>query len=188
MSHDFTRPPGEVGVLWSYWGEMRLQLCFESKTRPDFSFTPSVWGPHRKDWLDFGPVVSRQSWFMTVWNLGFISELQSQVIRSNPIVVEALHAGVCSAAKMEYLCIGFFHSLGRLCHRSSFFILRASHVLAAQLRLKKMPVVNALSSLLIQTDTTGHNGCFPFVWEVSVGAIMYEQLCLLWNIDSLFFL
>ena len=30
------------------------------------------------------------------------------------------------------------------------------------------------------------NGCFPVVREVSVGAIMYEQLCLLWNIDSSF--
>lgn len=57
-----------------------------------------------------------------------------------------------------------------------FFTLRASRVLAAQLSLKKTTVVNALSSLLIQTDTTGR-------WnrtDVSplYGKALWEQLCM----------
>lgn len=73
----------------------------EDPSSSSSSFTPSSVRVHysqhspangsRKGWLDFSLVLSRWSWFMTVWNLGIISELWSQVISSRPIVVEALH-------------------------------------------------------------------------------------------------
>lgn len=105
-----------------------------------FIFTPScVWSyPSQSLPCRWKPRSLIRFWlcyFQTIMIYDISSELCSQVISSLPIVVEDLHAGVCSNG---IFVDQFGHLIGKT--------LRASHVLATQLRLKTKTTVITLKS------------------------------------------
>lgn len=195
----------KVSLSRSQWGELRWE-----KTRPKIStpfyLIPAVlqsqpirWPCHSPakgsqiDWWDFGPVVFRQSWFVTVQNLGIISEvcfkLWAQIQswwRTFTVEFEVVLkwnncALVCSPHWEDFVTAVFF----------VFFNIKSLSCSGSLVQVKnddcsRCTVIPLNSNR--RTRVLEQNGCFPSVWEVSVGAIMYEQLCLLWNIDSSSFL